>query len=1761
MPSRRERQHKSDALRSFTLALVVALTLSTALSVRGMTFNQCEFSCSAPSNRGRCASDGACVCFSGWSGVACDLPTPGLSKESRFDGVRAYEYNTAGTANKENYVRDVIYDSKKDVMYVYGSDENGNPRVFEVDPKYPTSFTAASVTSRGWGPANGPRRASTTKPVALVVEAEFCGTSISVTCTRKHPRDYGSIDSVVSRGWYAAYSKLALDVSGDATGVYAPINMWHSTITNRYKFRIVKYVGTACSNTSSLWESCMLGSASSGQHAMNFEKDGYILDAMGTDPGSGLVVFKATHEDGASPGILGMLSSALISRGEVAVQPSLLASRCPECASAPDNLRLETSITHKGAGINYVIFAGSALLDATNKIYYPALYKVNTAPSSLSGDGIEMYLDTTTVKVLDTCEGQLDSRQGRFSTFTAMTKHNGKGYVGTSGRDSDCLGCPRRAACIFMFDLDFAEGASPMAVIALDGALGERDVTSATVQPAATGLDKTYMYWTVRSRDGEPSRIVKIEIGGSNTLSTCITNCFRRVASIEESFPYGGISYMPSTGGIFAVSSAPNTTYLIYSTVVLSSVSPKYVSSETSGTSIRVLGSGFYARNLTAGQSSSIACRFGHTLSGNDGFSITSWSHATFVSSTELKCTAPAAVYSNSTALGYSEVQISFDGFPSISSDPTNIWKSSMWTSGNLYMLYHDPVVIVETKIGVAAAEVLYTGEDAGGSPVMLHVFGGPFINSLNLTCRFAANDTSVTAASFVSESEITCPICLIVDGRCNNPQGRPVPWLSNGVPSDVTVEISLNGIDYSASTGILKLYGPPNGVKLLSSSPTYRAYKANAAFSLNPFSVGLIDANGLYIPNDMGQGGSRGFTIKAVLHGPSAVAIIPSTASERTTEGVATFRLELDAVPSAGEYRITFIGTDCTGTICADDLAVNGYAYFSVEPGSSSGLDVRPASATGVYVTDNGLFPTDVVALSGSETMNVGHVTVSVVDVAKNELGSLSTVDVSVTASLVVGSIDGEGEHRARVQGARLSGTLTKICTLGQVTFSDLVLKAASNSGTRAVGSTSDIVYGGSTRGDFGEASKYIIQFKAVINGAPVVAHSVLRIDIGEPAYLRINGTYSMITTYRDAPKQPVGEIIIGAYDGGNNFVGTAERAPREVRVDASAGVALAGSLVLSRAADTGVWRFSDITVVSPSIVDFELKFTSADLKPVIQVVRILSGNAGYKLMSNTSSLSTVVAASSLLLSPFAVEVYDWLDTPMGSGDKHSTGDDFAPNRRMFVTCETLMLSGTTEVFTNGTGQAYISALVAIRPKSGTHTIVVREHDADVHGEVRAGRLQSTSVVVTITSGAVSGFKLSSSAQLHYTSSFSESLQPSEILAYSAGDTIPLGDLQIVPVDIAGNEAPTGTLPAGVLLTASIDDSNRELYSYILGANKTGMARQPVLTVYPDTSVFPRNGSLTQTTSSAGVATFSGLHLVRPKSGIYNLTFASHASSYTSASVGLTITPGRSQHVGLLPYCNMSTTNASLCDTSTNCTCNSYRAASDVPLHPVSVYILDGALNPVGNLETKSCENCPERLVHLSPKNITLCRNIELGNSCECAGLASLNSKLHDKVCSSVVTITTTPHSGLAYFDGLFIAAPKMGTYAVEVYSPGLTSVEYYLSIFLGIAESFALDIEQASGKFASQVQTAITNATNPLVGRLYDGGKNFMSSAAHGEQIFVSCNTATLAPYPQGNSPVIGGSNYAVSCGSALSCQSQVSRNPRITRINYLFQSRTTN
>ena len=99
-----------------------------------------------------------------------------------------------------------------------------------------------------------------------------------------------------------------------------------------------------------------------------------------------------------------------------------------------------------------------------------------------------------------------------------------------------------------------------------------------------------------------------------------------------------------------------------------------------------------------------------------------------------------------------------------------------------------------------------------------LKIYGGPFIDSdgsrggvARMFCRYNGNSSSDLAATYVSPSEVHCPMCVVSDAsgtsRCGNhgtgsaAQYIPFTWLTGGIPkSDVDVALTMNGVDYHSS-------------------------------------------------------------------------------------------------------------------------------------------------------------------------------------------------------------------------------------------------------------------------------------------------------------------------------------------------------------------------------------------------------------------------------------------------------------------------------------------------------------------------------------------------------------------------------------------------------------------------------------------------------------------------------------------------------------------------------------------------------------------------------------------------------------------------------------------------------------------------------------------------------------------------------------------------------------------------------------------------
>ena len=153
---------------------------------------------------------------------------------------------------------------------------------------------------------------------------------------------------------------------------------------------------------------------------------------------------------------------------------------------------------------------------------------------------------------------------------------------------------------------------------------------------------------------------------------------------------------------------------------------------------------------------------------------------------------------------GLAEVQLSFSGNPGNGSGSSSeVYESSLWTDDHVfYRYYTSPRAAVVLVSRYFPPAVMYTGETSDRVPGIVMLRGGPFIytGAGQLLCRFNENATSDQNATFISSTEIHCPICEIMetsdgDNRCGQMSNAnrfetdmKMHWLPDEDPREVEV-------------------------------------------------------------------------------------------------------------------------------------------------------------------------------------------------------------------------------------------------------------------------------------------------------------------------------------------------------------------------------------------------------------------------------------------------------------------------------------------------------------------------------------------------------------------------------------------------------------------------------------------------------------------------------------------------------------------------------------------------------------------------------------------------------------------------------------------------------------------------------------------------------------------------------------------------------------------------------------------------------------
>lgn len=225
--------------------------------------------------------------------------------------------------------------------------------------------------------------------------------------------------------------------------------------------------------------------------------------------------------------------------------------------------------------------------------------------------------------------------------------------------------------------------------------------------------------------------------------------------------------------------------------------------------------------------------------------------------------------------------------------------------------------------------------------------------------------------------------------------------------------------------------------------------------------------------------------------------------------------------------------------------------------------------------------------------------------------------------------------------------------------------------------------------------------------------------------------------------------------------------------------------------------------------------------------------------------------------------------------------------------------------------------------------------------------------------------------------------------------------------------------------------------------------------------------------------------------------------------------------------------------------------ATNEVALNTLAVHVMDAGVNPVYELDTLPLPQPYTREVFLQAEmsSVILCK-LNVSNTvspCECVGnMTSGERKVSGTSCTSVDALSVTSIDGVARFEGLYMLTPTISSvygpdgYKLMFSSPGVLDMSFGMKISPG--KGYALEVVMptafpapATSKdtFRSALTTWITNPldTATLQVKILDGGGNFIGGTEpSGRLIYVTCETAELAPNPQGVG--VGGSQYAVTC-----------------------------
>ena len=1509
----------------------------------------------------------------------------GISLQKRRNDTYGYVYTTS--VENDQLIADVVRDPiKSGTVYALAYDKDGHDTVVEI-----SSIADSAENAPGWD-ERGPLRPDK-QPSAMRPDDSWCGTGLTGTghCTESHPGGKSlagwSVSEQTAHGWSGpgGYRRIVLDSSGTYTNVYAALNMWRplTTVQNdpdphEYHFRVYRWDGVEGP----------LASHKEGNHSYTYEPgDGnnWTLDAMAVNPHEGTLIYKATPKNELMKSIVGILhiqDDSLVSSTRAELTPPILTSTCESCANRRDAFRFNSATFSRSGDENSVIFVGSSRLEGdSDEGYYPSILKLSADALTFSGEGAEIYFNGASndnnVMVPSSCEGIIDPRQGRFSTFTSVATNGEFGYVGASSVGCKHPDCALRSGCIWIFRLDFGNQEQLDAPVILSGGgpdgLGEMDVHHLTIMSDGT-MNGGFLFALTGSSYTTNARIVKIEIGGSDVSSACALNCFRRVGSYLASEPSHAMVFIPEFTSLFSASMTVNTTtYRRYSTAEVISLSPKYGPASGANTVITVIGSGFPTDLVpTADKSHSTACRFGLSSMHDKKFPRDGWVPATVISSTRVLCNAPTAsqvslTLTDGPALsGYAEVELSFDGYPAqLMNSSELIYHNSLWTKDHIVYRYYSPPIATDVSIdGSSPPAVMITGEGPNQLAAIMTLRGGPFIDSGagSLMCRFNDDVNSDQNATYLSATEITCPVCSTTSSmngeraRCSQLVNsgldiyRRMNWLPDDAPRKVPVSFSLNGKDFHYTGSALTIFGQPHHVEVTHHRSAGELYYGSNTDSLietymtlDPVEVNIADINGFTMENDYGRDGeTRGLTVRIELNETASpfATLSPDSVSGTTTDGKLVLTPKFSSAPVAGQYHFNFMLQDCTleGQICADMPGVSTL-IISVMPGIATQIIARPGHVS--VATENQALPSDAIIHRATASMTLGAMFVEVMDAGNNRVGSLDGSSHAITVRSTTNTLSGilVGMLEDRLNGADLVGSQTMWTVNGIAEFRDLRLVSQEPTGVRAPGVTSNLTFGYPSRGYHGEDDIYWLQFSASLPGLAsddyAFSIAVLQIIPGKPVYLNISD-YVHLEIACNSPQEYISTaIFVHMYDGGNNIlVEDTEHRTVSVRSSGFPSLTISGLTEVTDVSGTGEWLFpaSSIRLKCETVNSYGLEFVSANVQSIVQVVEMTKGTRGYQWRPvQIGQWFDLLSDDVVSVGSFELEVLDGAWNILGADDRYGAYTHAHVNRLVRCSSTTVELSSTSTAQTLGTGVAVFSELALIRPSAGSHIIKCSEY-TNIINQVPEIEIASTEAgfvfleggefTVTVVTGerkSLEVIQVGTNPVVDYSLSFGHVNAKNFRNFASADDIVPLDIFRVRAVD-AGTNPVFGPLPSFNVSIRGTSSSNTRrnisaslsgvpasgYHPYITGRN-VRLQREAVLVSNPlMVQMNNETGLSAEMLGDANEASIEKLALRRPPHGTFDLVFTTVPLDpmLASVSIQISVQPGRAHHLGIAAPC-----------------------------------------------------------------------------------------------------------------------------------------------------------------------------------------------------------------------------------------------------------------